>query len=150
MAEINFVEFDTNFLILSWDWLQDPEIKLLTDTPDFTRDEQFTWYERLKSCDDYKIWGIELDTERIGVCGLKNISSKSAEYFGYIGNKSLWGKGFSKFLLEFACSKAIEMGLERISLKVLNSNGRALNAYKKFGFIVTEQDERYTYMIINT
>ena len=39
-SRLSFGRFDEIFLEKSWHWLRDPEIKWLTMTPDFTREEQ--------------------------------------------------------------------------------------------------------------
>jgi hypothetical protein len=47
------VRYDERLLEHSWAWLQDPEIKRLTDTPDFTRTAQRSWFESLGGRTDY-------------------------------------------------------------------------------------------------
>ena len=110
MEAIDFVEYDTTFLNLSWDWLNDPEIKFLTDTPDFSRDQQLSWFEGLKNRSDYKVWGIRIGAERIGVCGLKNITNSSAEYFGYIADKSFWAKDLVNFCSSLLVKRQLKWG----------------------------------------
>ena len=52
---------------------------------------------------DYLIWGYMYNNIPIGVCGLKNINDSSGEYFGYIGNKTMWGQGLGKLMMEVEC-----------------------------------------------
>ena len=89
---VHFVLYDHTFCELSWQWLNDPEIKRLTLTPDFSREQQITWFNTLNIRTDYKIWGINYSNIHIGAIGIKHIDlkEKKAEYFGYIGNKQLW------------------------------------------------------------
>lgn len=134
MQEVGFVTYDHEFLELSWYWLNDPEIKLLTNTPSFTRDQQKKWFDSLTSRADYKVWGLKINNIAAGVVGLKNINNKEGEYFGYIGVKELWGKGYSKHMLDFVASQARMLGLKGIYLKVSRHNLRAISAYEKYGY----------------
>ncbi|HHQ5461068.1 TPA: GNAT family N-acetyltransferase, partial [Aeromonas hydrophila] len=94
--QLELVTYSREFLDLSWYWLNDPEIKKLTGTPTFTRQQQEEFFVSLPRS-NYLVWGLMYQNKPIGVIGLKNIDNVSAEYFGYIGEKNLWGKGlFSK------------------------------------------------------
>ena len=50
---IQFVEFDERFFLLSQKWLNDSEIKKLTMTPDTDENDRIAWYESLKRREDY-------------------------------------------------------------------------------------------------
>jgi len=150
MEEINFVEYNTDFLVLSWDWLNDPEIKQLTNTPDFTKEAQEKWFETLKDKQDYKVWGIEYNNMKIGVVGLKNIFEQSAEYFGYIGNKQFWNKGISKNMLDHVLTYAKKNWISRLELKVIKNNLQAIRAYQKYGFVVYEEKDNELIMRLQT
>lgn len=132
--KIDFVFFSNSFLELSWIWLNDIEIRELTNTPIFTREYQLRWYKGLKSKKNYFIWGIKVDNEKIGVCGIKNITSTDCEYWGYIGNKKYWGKGIGSLIITEMEQKAKEMGIQSIWLKVLPNNVRAIRLYEKMNF----------------
>jgi RimJ/RimL family protein N-acetyltransferase len=146
MEEVEFVQYSKTFLDLSWDWLKDPEIKQLTDTPDITKEMQEKWFTGLRNRLDYKVWGIVKNEENIGVMGLKNITLRDAEYFGYIGNKSFWNQGISKYMLNKACEEGSKIGIIEIWLKVINTNFRAIKAYKNFGFEIFKSNDRMTFM----
>jgi RimJ/RimL family protein N-acetyltransferase len=118
----------------SWVWLQDPEIKALTDTPDFTRDMQRSWFESLPRRSDYFVWGIEIDGTPIGAFGLKQVTAEDAEYWGYLGERSYWGRGIGQWMLHCARDEARRLGLARLRLRVLRENARAIAAYRRFGF----------------
>lgn len=147
--KIEFVNFDVTFLDLSWSWLHDPEIKALTSTPDFTRQQQQEFYNSLPR-DDYKVWGICCGGDKIGVVGLKNITDLTAEYFGYIGNKEYWNKGISLSLFDLIKSEANLLNVCSIYLHVTRENVRAIKAYMKNGFSIDEckSSDRYIYMSI--
>ena len=110
------------------------KIKKLTNTPDFTKENQLTWFSSLKSKKDYFIQGILYNNIPVGVMGLKNITQVQAEYWGYIGEIDFWGKGIGSTMMDVAIQKAKELNLEKIYLTVLEDNFRAKNLYKKFNF----------------
>lgn len=134
--KVVFTEFDELFLEYSWFWLNDPAIKRLLQADDFTQEDQRKWFESLKNRNDYLIWGIKLDTEPIGSCGLKSISANECEYWGYIGEKNYWGKGIGKIIMAYVEEKAIEKNLSSIWLKVTEANVRAIGLYEKYGYII--------------
>ncbi len=132
--KLELIDIDETFLELSWVWLNDPEIKRLTNTPSFSKIEQKNWFDSLKEQRNYKIWGIDIDKVHIGVCGLKNISEIDCEYWGYIGDKKFWGKGIGSVILKSLIDYAKKQNLISIWLKVIKDNERAINLYTKFGF----------------
>ena len=148
---LTFVNYTKDILEQSWNWLNDPEIKYLTETPDFTKEEQLKWYESLESNNNYFIKGILLDNKSIGVVGLKKIDRKlkKAEYFGYIGEKEFWNKGFSSQIFQYILIKAKnELELEELYLYVLKENTRAIKSYIKAGFNIKNQDDSRVLMLI--
>ena len=138
---ISFKKFDEQFLELSWNWLNDPEIKILTNAPDITREKQKEWFNSLPNRNDYIIWGVEADSVPIGVFGLKNITDMDCEYWGYIGDKRFWGKGLGKIILFSIENKARDLGMSYIWLKVIKKNTRALSLYTKQGYVVEREKD---------
>lgn len=131
-----FDNYSELFLEKSWDWLNDDEIKKLTLTPDFTKKEQKVFFDSLPHRKDYYIKGITYNEKPIGACGLKKITSTSAEYWGYIGEKEYWGKKLGGEIIDFLMDVAKKMGLENIYLHVSEQNERAIRLYKKKGFAI--------------
>ena len=148
-VEIKFVTYDKTFLNKSWIWLNNEEIKKLTMTPEFTKEEQIKWYNSIKVKKDYLIWGITCDNIPVGVCGLKNIKKKEGEYWGYIGEKSYWGKGIGKMMMNMIIDKARELKLKKIYLKILLENYRAINLYRKFNFVTTDNQKDVAIMTLD-
>lgn len=135
---IQFEEYSEEYLEKSWNWLNDIEIKKLTNTPDFTKEQQVKWFENLVQNDTYKIWGVSYNGIPIGVFGIKNIDcdKKNGEYWGYIGEKKYWGKGIGTIVLTEILKKASEeLGLNSIYLKVLIHNSVAIKLYEKLQFV---------------
>jgi RimJ/RimL family protein N-acetyltransferase len=131
---LEFVAYDRRFLLASRRWLRDPELAALTLTPPFTDAEQEQWFAALPSRSDYAVWGIELDGEPVGVFGLKHITAEDAEYFGYLGDKRLWGGGHGRGMLEAALEAARTRGCSRVYLRVWRENHRAIALYRRHGF----------------
>lgn len=131
---ITFGEYNEVFLQKSWEWLNNPIIKNLTNTPNFTKEEQMSWFQTLKNKKDYFIRGVYLNNIPIGVVGLKKINNIDAEYWGYIGESNFWGQGIGSQMMNFAIKKAKDLSLQKIYLTVLNNNQRAKKLYQKFGF----------------
>ena len=144
--EVVLVPFDRTFLDCSFQWLNDPEIRFLTDTPVVTREAQETWFASLPSRPDYAVWGVQADGVPVGVCGVKHIFEGEGEYFGYIGEKAYWGCGIGRRMMALAEAKAREMGVNRLSLQVLQENERAKTLYRKFGYCPDRSDGKYSYM----
>ncbi|ABV86727.1 GCN5-related N-acetyltransferase [Shewanella pealeana ATCC 700345] len=135
---ISFVEYDELFLDKSWLWLNDPEIKELTLTPNFTKKQQQTFFDNLSEREDYKIWGVKHDGYAIGVVGLKNITEYDVEYFGYIGEKQYWDRGMFKYLFKHILEECLLLNLSTIYLHVSSNNKRAIKAYVNKGFYEVE------------
>jgi RimJ/RimL family protein N-acetyltransferase len=133
-ALLRAVRYDEGFLEHSWDWLSDPEVRELTGTPAFTKDAQAEWFRGLAEKSDYLIWGLSYAHRPIGAFGLKGVTSTEAEYWGYIGEKEFWGRGIGSWMIEFSVDEGRQLGLERLYLRVLSFNERAIRLYRKHGF----------------
>ncbi|GIM52675.1 N-acetyltransferase [Capnocytophaga cynodegmi] len=148
--ELTLEKFTLDILEKSWNWLNDGEIKQLTQTPNFTKEEQRIWYNGLEKNPNYFVKGIKYDGKIIGVVGLKkiNFENKQAEYFGYIGEKEYWGKGLSSKIFEIIIEECRKMGITHLFLNVIPENKRAIRAYEKAGFRQTEISENNIKMVL--
>ena len=54
---------------------------------------------------------------------------------GIVVAKSYWGRGIGRVLIERVVEHARENSIEKISLKVLDTNKRAVELYEKIGFV---------------
>ncbi len=140
-SRLSFGRFDEIFLEKSWHWLRDPEIKRLTMSRDFTREEQLDWFARLPGQSDYLIWGVACDGVPIGVLGLKHVTKNAAEYWGYIGDRSYWDTGLGGEMMGFIFNRAKKMGLNELYLKVHRDNARAIRLYTRVGFETASEDK---------
>jgi RimJ/RimL family protein N-acetyltransferase len=137
---VEFVEYTLDFLELSWNWLNDPDIKKLTHTPDFTKEDQKNWFENLEKTNSYKVWGVTANHTPIGVAGLKKISKTNADVFWYIGDSSFWGKGVGSEIASTISQKALLLGLKDIYADSLVENFKSINLLFKDGYRIIGLD----------
>lgn len=134
-VEVEFQEFGFETLEKSWEWLNDPEIKRLTNTPDFDRDDQVEWFNGLSSRTDYYIQSVSCNGVIVGACGLKKITTHDAELWMYIGEKAYWGKTIGIQMLEHVIEYARLINLNSIYGKYMKFNHSSINLGKRFGFV---------------
>ena len=145
--DLKLCKYDQTFLDLSYNWLKDEEIKYLTDAGNQTKDSQLKWYKSIQDRTDYLIWGVMYNNNPIGVCGIKNINNGLGEYFGYIGDKTMWGKGLGKLMMMEVEFYVLQNSFIHILfLKVLKDNQRAISLYLKLGYKLIGEDERFLLM----
>ncbi|MDE5421032.1 GNAT family N-acetyltransferase [Ancylomarina sp. DW003] len=126
-----------------YDWLNDEDsikYSLSAFQKINTKNEVDLWFHSVLENKNGLNLGIFLQGSKqlIGYAGICNISSsnKSGEYFIFIGDKSVWGKGIgsevTKQILKIAF---IEQGLNRLMLTVSEPNIGGVKAYQKAGFV---------------
>jgi RimJ/RimL family protein N-acetyltransferase len=140
--------FDNRALDASFIWLNDPEIQTMIDGHPVERDAQLSWFETLDKRTDILIKSIWHKTTPIGVMGLKHLTDFDAEYWGYLGDKNYWGRQIGPWMIAEAIKLGYACGIQRLYLKVLPNNERALRLYKKAGFnlIDNEYNSRFFLM----
>ena len=124
-------------------WLNDPEVilGLAMHTP-LSQAEEDRWFEdTLKRDVDERPLVIEVQVEdiwkMIGNCGFFNIDwrNRSAELGIFIGDKTLWNKGFGTEVMQLLLRHGFTtLNLHRIYLRVFENNFRAIRTYEKAGF----------------
>lgn len=123
-------------------WINDDEVikySLSRFQKISTKEEINKWFYALVENKEIISYGIFLKSngELIGYAGICDISetNKSGEYYIFIGEKKLWGKGIgtevSKEVLRIGFS---EYQLNRIFLTVSEPNTGGKKAYEKAGF----------------
>jgi len=98
------------------------------------------WFDSIRRRDDVRIFGIRLrsDDTLVGSCQLHSISTahNTAELQIRIGESSQQNRGYGsqavRLLLDYGFK---ELGLHRVWVHVLSSNGAAISVYEKAGFI---------------
>lgn len=127
-------------LTLRWNNQDDIRELYLGHPFPINREMEEKWYDKiLISNFPTTIFGIELISESklIGITILKNINfiNRSAEFAIYIGDKNERGKGYSYeatiLTMKFGF---LDLGLNRLFLKVIRKNKTAISLYEKCNF----------------
>lgn len=107
--------------------------EFLHDSRQFTLAEARNWFKHTAN----KYYIIRFDNERIGYFRLTNYSESNKNiYVGADLHKDWRGQGLSYIAYESFIPFLFEKyGLHKISLEVLGTNKRAINLYKKLGFV---------------
>jgi len=105
----------------------------------YSRKDLEEWVETHRVAPDETLFVIaDADDRAIGHVGLYKIDHRvrSAEFAIVIGDRSVWGRGIGRACSRFAIEYGFgELNLRRISLRVLETNERALNLYRSLGFV---------------
>lgn len=125
-----------------YNWLNDDEtiqFSLSLFQRISSKEEIDNWYEKLLSDGKNLNLGIFLEENNklIGYTGISSISEQnhSGEFFIFIGDKTLWGRGIGTLITKQILKIGFEnYNLNRIMLTVSEHNYGGINAYKKAGF----------------
>lgn len=144
--EVRLVEFDDEFVGKSGEWLQHEELRKLINLPEFDIAKQISWVNYFRSNpEECIVRGIVIDGNKAGACGIKRVAIKdgikTGEYWGYIGEPDMRGKGSGSYILNAVEDIAREKGIKLLTIKVVSLNHRAIALYKKCGFSVVENGE---------
>jgi RimJ/RimL family protein N-acetyltransferase len=127
-------------------WLNDPEVRknLSLYLPLSIADEEHWFETMLQNPPAEHALVIEIplpdsdDWQPIGNCSLMNIDwrNRKAEFGIFIGEKSLWNKGYGTDTARLILKHGFEtLNLHRIFLQVFVTNPGAIRAYEKAGFV---------------
>ena len=126
------------------EWMNDPEVTsgLLIHIPLSMADEQ-RWFEGMAQRPAAeRVLAIEMrdgDSWRmIGTTGFHEISlvNREAEFGISIGDKSIWNQGYGTEATRLMLQHGFEtLNLNRIYLRVYETNPRAIRAYEKVGYV---------------
>ncbi len=146
---IRFRAIDRNDLPTFLDWINDPEVrKGIGIYLPFSMADEEDWFEGMRKhpADEHNL-AIEVHEpageggkeswKMIGSCGFFNLDGRirSSEFGIMIGDKSYWNKGFGTEAVRLLVQHGFNtLNLNRIYLRVLENNPRAIRAYEKAGF----------------
>ncbi len=126
-------------------WLNDPDVTegLSVYLPLSMIDEE-QWLDKTSQMGpDEKPLAIELNDNGtwrlIGNSGFINLewASRSAEVGLFIGDKSVWNKGYGTEVMQLLLKHGFEtLNLHRVYLRVFSTNPRAKRSYEKAGFVL--------------
>lgn len=120
-------------------WFSDPQVtQFLGRAAPVTLAEEERWYHDYVRRGDEQIFAIEIDGRHVGNLGLHKVDRvhRKADLGIVIGETSYWSRGFGTDALRTALRYGFDqLGLNKISLDVLEGNGRAIRSYEKCGFV---------------
>lgn len=123
-------------------WIELPEVAKYLVRPQTLSTDHLRAYDPAR----HRVLAIETATKlHIGICGLHNIfwQHRRAELGIYIGVAGYRGQGYGTEALHLLVRHAFDdLGLQRLSLRVLADNTRAVCCYEKVGFVVEGRLER--------
>lgn len=125
-------------------WLNDPEVRLNLDIYyPFSFEQEEKWFEEILTHHvDEQPLAIEVSNQDIwkliGNIGFININQhkRSAEIGILIGDKQYWDKGYGTEAMRLMIAYGFQtLNLNRIFLRVYETNPRGIRCYEKAGFI---------------
>jgi RimJ/RimL family protein N-acetyltransferase len=125
-------------------WLNDPEVsKNLSIYLPISLISEEKWFEdMIARHQDEQAFCIEIQEGEkwtiIGNCSFMDIERRirSAEVGIFIGEKDYWNKGYGTEAMQLLLKLGFEtLNLNRISLRVFETNPHAIHVYKKIGFV---------------
>lgn len=141
---VRFRGVEREDLALFVEWLADPEVRrgLSMHLP-MTMALEENWFEAMiKRPMDEQTLAIEALIDRkwqlVGSCGFHNLEWRvsQAEVGILIGAKQHWNKGIGTAAMSLLVQHAFEtLNLNRVYLRVFESNPAAIRSYEKVGFI---------------
>ncbi len=127
------------------EWLNDPEVRQgISYYLPFSLALEEQWYDNmLKLPREEQPFGIDIRTDDgswklIGNCSLFefNWRCRSAEVGIFIGDKSCWNQGYGTEVMRLLLKHGFNnLNLNRIYLRVFDTNPRAIRCYEKVGFV---------------
>ena len=119
-------------------WFSDAQIiRFLGRNSPVTLAEEERWFRDSERRTDEQIFAIEVDGRHVGNLGLHRIDRvhRKAEIGIVIGELPSWSKGYGTEAMQVALRYAFDvLGLNKISLDVLEYNTRAIRTYERTGF----------------
>ena len=120
-------------------WFSDPQVtQFLGRNAPVTLAEEERWFHDYLRHGDEQIFAIEVDGKHVGNLGLHKVDRvhRKADLGIVIGEPMYWSRGFGTDALRAALAYGFEvLGLNKVSLDVLEDNARAQRSYVKCGFV---------------
>jgi RimJ/RimL family protein N-acetyltransferase len=125
-------------------WFNDPEVREnLTMYLPMSQVNEEKWFEgMIQRHPDEQVMGIEVQEDDgwtlIGNCSFMALDRRvrSAEVGIAIGEKAYWNRGYGTEAIQLLLKHGFEtLNLNRIYLRVYETNPRAIRAYEKAGFV---------------
>ena len=120
-------------------WFSDPQVtQFLGRNAPVTLAEEERWFRDYLRRADEQIFAIEVEGKHVGNLGLHKVDRvhRKADLGIVIGEPTYWSRGYGSEALRAALAYGFDhLGLNKVSLDVLEDNVRALRSYEKCGFV---------------
>ncbi len=120
-------------------WFSDPQVtQFLGRNAPVTLAEEERWFRDYARRSDEQIFAIEVEGKHVGNLGLHRVDRvhRKADLGIVIGETGYWSRGYGTEALRTALDYGFgPLGLNKVSLEVLEDNARAIRAYVKCGFV---------------
>ena len=120
-------------------WFSDPQVtRFLGRNAPVTLAEEERWFRDYMRHSDEQIFAIEIDGKHVGNLGLHKVDRvhRKADLGIVIGETAYWSRGYGTDALRTALDYGFgHLGLNKVSLEVLEDNLRAIRTYDKCGFV---------------
>lgn len=136
--DVQIVEFESEHLNITYDWMQDQALKrnFLIER-NITIINHLEWFRNYLNDPTQKVFAIIAEDNHIGNIGLKyvNLKNKTAETWVYIGDGKFQGFGLAYksylSLFEFL----ISIGIQSVCARIVEFNKPSITLYTKLGFV---------------
>jgi glycosyltransferase involved in cell wall biosynthesis/RimJ/RimL family protein N-acetyltransferase len=129
---------------ISYRWRNDSDVWKHTGSRpnrEITREIELQWIQKAIADESCRRFAIVCDDTYVGNVQLTSITSSSAEFHIFIGEKSFWGKGIAKQatyqILHYAKE---ELKLNNVFLSVKKDNISAVQAYLRTSFKISSEE----------
>lgn len=128
----------------TYSWIQNPRFQEyfpVNGVPELNKHCEY-WSSKLDSPQE-RCYAIYRLGRHIGNCGFKHIDtrSRSLEYWVYIGEESMWGKGLGGYIQALVHHEYAQIFPDwTLYLHVKKDNTRAVRLYERSGYRVVEKD----------
>lgn len=119
-------------------WFNDPQVThFLGRSSAVTLAEEERWFREYERKPDEQVFAIDVEGEHVGNLGLHRVDRvhRKADLGIVIGEPTMWSRGMGTEAIRLGLRYAFgALGLNKVSLDVLEYNQRAIRTYEKCGF----------------
>lgn len=137
MTKVGLRKIRPEDIVYFYKWWRDCDLIALTSgnfDPISDSEVEKYFHKMLISKTDYHFM-INVNGRVIGHISLNKRRNDYYETQIVIGDKKYWGKGYGPKAIKLLLNRVQKIGINKIYLEVRPENMRAINAYKKVGFV---------------
>lgn len=143
---LNFSDLNTQQIKMVYEWRNDPRIAEFMINKSVKWDEHLSFIAGLKDISNKRYFLVFRGDEPIGVISFIDICGSSCE-FGIYASPNVRGVGNLLMQSIISYTKDI-LGVSSLKARAFVNNTRAKDLYKKFGFKIYQNDDKFYYLIL--